>query len=90
MTDVRALDVQDLHRCLRELADVFDGPEWHDTPLTGALVAAAIRKASAVGTKRGSRLSQRLRAVIRRNVRRRLVPVDVVDERLPPGRPTSS
>lgn len=79
MADVRALDVQDLHRCLRELADVFDGPEWRNEPLTGATVAVAIRKAAAVGTKRGSRLSQRLRAVIRRNVRRGGVHLEVVD-----------
>ena len=69
--DVRALDVQDLQRCIRELADVFDGPEWRDEPLTGALAAVALRKATAIGTPRGSSLSQQLRAVIRRTVRRR-------------------
>ena len=68
--DVRALDVQDLHRFIREIADVFDGPEWRNEQLTGALIAISLRKAAAIGTPRGSRLSTRLRSVIRRTVRR--------------------
>lgn len=72
MRDVRALDVQDLHRTIRELADIFDTPEWRNEPLTGALVATALRKASDVGGRRGSELSQKLRNVVRRNVRRGL------------------
>lgn len=68
--DSRALDVQDLQRCIRELGDVFDSPEWRNEELTGALVASALRKAAYPGTRRGSMLSQKLRAVVRRNVRR--------------------
>ena len=70
--DARALDVQDLQRCIRELGDVFDSPEWRNEPLTGALVASALRKAAYPGSRRGSMLSQKLRAVIRRTVRRRV------------------
>ena len=80
MRDVRALDVQDLHRMIRELADVFDSAEWRNEPLTGALVAAALRKGIDVGGRRGSRLSQRLRSVVRRNLRRgpRLTDVELL------------
>ena len=71
MPDVRALDVQDMLRCIRELGDVFDSPEWRNEQLTGALVASALRKAAYPGKRRGSTLSQKLRVVIRRNARRR-------------------
>lgn len=69
MADVRALDVQDLHRMIRDLADVFDSAEWRDEPMPGALVASALRKGIDVGGRRGSRLSQSLRSVVRRNLR---------------------
>lgn len=80
--DVRALDVQDLHRTIRELADVFESEEWRATPLPGALVAAALHKAVDIGGRRGSRLSQQLRSVMRRNLRRR-----TLGDELQPGRP---
>lgn len=70
MRDVRALDVQDVHRMVRDLADVFDSAEWRNEPLSGALVAAALRKGIDVGGRRGSRLSQALRSTVRRNLRR--------------------
>lgn len=79
--DVRALDVQDLHRTIRELADVFDSEEWRTTPLPGALVAAALHKATDIGGRRGSRLSQALRAVVRRNLRRPGRPLAAVEEK---------
>jgi hypothetical protein len=67
--DVRALDAQDLKRCILELADVLDGPGWRNEPLTGGVVAAALRKAATPGSKRGSQLSQAMRYVIRRTLR---------------------
>lgn len=83
--DVRAIDVQDLHRTIREMADVFDSPDWRNEPLTGALVAITLRKAVNVGGRRGSRLSTQLRQAIRRNTRRgmragHLVVARAVDE----------
>lgn len=81
MRDVRALDVQDVHRMVRDLADVFDSAEWRNEPLSGALVAAALRKGIDVGGRRGSRLSQALRAVVRRNLRRPGRPLAAVEEK---------
>lgn len=68
--DVRALDAQDLARCIRELADILESETWAEQRLTGAFVGAALRKATEIGSRRAGVLSTAFRVVIRRNLRR--------------------
>lgn len=70
MTRRGTRDTVDLNQVIREVADVFDSPEFRNDTLTGALVASVLRKAADVGSRRGSMLSQKVRVVIRRHARR--------------------